>query len=139
MEQIVTVKLRVVVAGIPMSKRVALAGDGILTRRRWSTRGAGRASPVLSVTPRPALSTKNSKAACLPVNHNEPACAARISISSIKHSHHICRQQGLVSKRTRSRTDSTLQPILDVPAGCPFEVQSSHPKSWQYARYQTSK
>lgn len=107
MEQIVTVKLRVVVAGIPMSKRVALAGDGILTRRRWSTRGAGRASPVLSVTPRPALSTKNSKAACLPVNHNEPACAARISISSIKHSHHICRQQGLVSKRTRSRTGST--------------------------------
>lgn len=81
MEQVVPIKLRVVVAGIPMSKRVALAGDGILTRKRWSTRGAGRASPVLSVTPRPALATKNSKAACLPVNHNEPACIARISMA----------------------------------------------------------
>ena len=49
--QVVTIELRVIVAGITSAKGIALTGNGVLAKNGRGVRGTRRANPVLVEVP----------------------------------------------------------------------------------------
>ena len=93
MEQVVTVELRVVIAGVAMAKAVAAAGDGVLARRSGRIDRARTAIPILHELPVTAVATEHRRLAAIPhVVQNKPTRGAAVALRLAPHGKLVARQ-----------------------------------------------